>query len=174
MKTPDSTETMFFNRPEGLARMLALDDTASDLWSPGEMQGIWRHQLSAPIGLDLGLETGSGAGSDAAGPKGFAAKTFAQVLAEPHPSLALLKMVKGFAKETSSSSEDAQLKSVGVALYYAAYAAGLVRCQQRLGSAKDAELQRGFDWALSLDWLDESSRKLVGEAAESLGGQRVS
>src|SRR2546430_2498660 len=106
MKQPDSTETIFFNRPEGLARMLALDETAGDLWSPGEMQGIWRHQLSAPIGVDLGLEAGADAGSDAAGLKAFAGKSFGQVLADPQPSLALLKRVKDFAKETSSSSED--------------------------------------------------------------------
>ena len=170
MEKSDSTETVFFNRPAGLARMLALDDAAGDLWSPAEMRVMWQHQLSTPVGVDLGV----GAASDSGEPdnssdlKLFLGKSFGELLTGLHPPLALLKQVKDFAKGTFRSGEDAQLRSVGAALYYAAYAAGIVRCQQRLGGMRDGELKRGFKWALSLDWLDEPSRKLIGQASDSL------
>ena len=170
MEKPDSTETVFFNRPESLARMLALDDAVGELWSPAEMRVMWQHQLSAPVGVDLGI----GAASNTCEPdhssmlKPFLSRSFGELLADQQPPLALLKQVKDFAKGTFRTGEDAQLRGVGAALYYAAYAAGMVRCQQRLGGMRDGELKRGFKWALSLDWLDEPSRKLIGQASDSL------
>src|SRR5262249_19687361 len=98
----------------------------------------------------------------------FLDKTFGQVLNDDNSPVALLKLVKDFAKQALQSDEDVQLQSVGAALYYAAYAAGIVRCRQRLGGLLDDELKKGFEWALSRDWLDESPRKLILQASQSL------
>jgi len=170
MEKPETTETIFVNRPEGMARILALDDTARDLWAAAEMQVIWQHQLSTPVDVDLG----TAALSDARAPGGSSdlqpllSQSFGHVLADPHSSLALLKMIKSFAKQTFNSAEDAQMKGVAAALYYAACAAGMVRYQQRLSGMGDTELKRGFKWALHQDWLGEPPRKLIEQAAELL------
>ena len=67
-------------------------------------------------------------------------------------------------KQTLKNSEESQLKDIASALYYASYAAGLVRRQTRIGSMGDNELRPGFNWALNRAWLDEQTKKLVAEA----------
>ena len=54
MSGSDTEQTMFFSRPEGLARILSLDDETAGVWDPAEMKAMWLHQLSAPLETDLG------------------------------------------------------------------------------------------------------------------------
>ena len=170
METTNSEETSFFNRPQGLARILALGDTTTDLWSPAEMQAMWQHQLSAPVQVDLATLHFSRLAqlSDSPEVQPFLANSFQHLLNHPSPPIELLKMTKDFAKQVLKSREDTQLNDVAAVLYHAAYAAGILRCQKRLGGMDEAELQRGFKWALTRRWLDESTRQLITQASDSL------
>ena len=174
MALNDSNETSFFNRPEGLARVLALGDSTGDLWSPEEMQAMWQHQLSAPLQIDLDNMHSSRLAElkDAPDLQPHLSKSFADLLLDPQPPFELLKMTKDFAKQILKSGEDSQLNEIATVLYHAAYAAGIVAHQKRLGGMDEAELQRGFRWALSRVWLDDSTRKLIGQASDSLASAR--
>jgi hypothetical protein len=167
-------ETSFFNRPDGLARVLALGDSTGDLWSPEEMQAMWQHQLSALLQIDLDSMHAFRLAElkDAPELQRFLAKSFGDLLLDPQPPFELLKITKDFAKETLKSGEDSQLNAIATALYHAAYAAAIVAGQKRLGGMDDAELKRGFEWAVSRVWLDDSTRKLIGQASDSLSSGR--
>jgi hypothetical protein len=170
MNSPNPAEEIFMTGPEGLARILTMDETGTDLWGAEEMQAIWLHQLSAPLDTDLSLvESGRAKEFGKSGEtKPFLAKTFRDLLEHPHPPLRLLNLIEDFAKQAARDSDDAQLRQVATALYYASYAARLTRCDNRTGALNAAELKAGFDWALSRLWLDEPTKKLIHEACESM------
>src|SRR5439155_11096721 len=176
MDSSDSSQTIFMSRPEGLARILALDDTASGLWTSEELSAIWQHQLSAPVQADLGAINSTAAtqlkNSSEADP--FWTKTFAELFDHPHPPVGLLNLVKEFAKKTLKESDDGQLNEVARALYYASYAAGMVRCGKKIGSFKDDELKHGYNWALKKPWLVERTKKLISEARDLLKTEKDS
>ncbi len=166
MASADSSQTIFLSGPEGLARILSLDEPGTVLWEPEEMKAIWHHQLSVPIESDLSPTPSA----RAAEPKSSTERrascvlSYGGLLADPHPPMALLKLTKDFAKQTLQDSDDRQLKEVATALYYASYAAGLTRCGQVPGTLPRAELRRGFKWALEQSWVDEKTRALFQEA----------
>ena len=166
MNNNPDTQTIFMTRPEGLARILRLDDTGNELWSPEEMQAMWRHQLSAPIDLDLDTVVSVKATELRKSPAIAAVrgKTFGEVLGHPAVADEVLLLIKEFAKQTLKDSEESQLKEVAKALYYACYAAGLLRRAEPLGSMSRQELLPGFEWALRQPWLDETTRNLFAQA----------
>ncbi len=170
MDTTETSQTIFFTRPEALARVLALDEQASPIWDPGELQAIWQHQLGASIETDLSGVVSSLAGEfeKSAELKPLRGMTFAQLLSHPQPPVILLKLTKEFAKQTLRDSEEAQLKEIASALYYASYAAGISRCGQRIGSLDESEMKLGFKWAAERPWLDEKNQALFHEALGKL------
>jgi hypothetical protein len=160
---------MFFSRPEGLARILSLDDEAVELWSPEEMKAMWLHQMATSLEIELGTITPEQAsGSQQAS---FEGKTFRDLLAHPEPPLRLLEMIKEFSKRTLKESDDKQWKEIASGLYYASYAAALTRCGKSLGSLKDHHLVAGFGWALDRSWLDEQTRALIAQAVKQVAAK---
>jgi hypothetical protein len=184
MKPPEINQTTFQGRPANLARLFSLDERSDALWTPEEIGAIWQHQLSACIQSELSPETPASplashpkdqhAGKDAVAPRSAPLshspqpKTFGELFAEPNPSLELLKQTKNLAKRMVKDATDKQFKDVAAALYYASYAAGLVRDQKRLGGLGDEDLKRGFKWLLAQTWLDESTHNLIAQAKELL------
>jgi len=168
MTPKDSEQTIFMTKPEGLARIL--DDGATDLWSPEEMQAMWHHQLSAPVDMDLATVVSVRATILRNSPQlaSFQGKTFSDLFTHPKTPIELLELTKEFAKQTLKDSEEAQLKEVASALYYASYAAGVVHHGKIIGSMKENELTPGFNWALKQTWLDGQTKKLIAEAARQL------
>ena len=170
----NSTQTIFKSRPEGLARILAFDEPGTDVWEPGEMRAIWKHQLRAPIYLDLSTVERARAMDLEHSPHlaPFLSQSFGELIAHAQPPVELLKLTKDFAKQALRDSEDGQLKEVATALYCASYAAGMTRCGARVGALADDELQRIFRWALARSWLDESTKNLIAEALKLLPGKK--
>jgi hypothetical protein len=50
----DSAGTLFKSAPKSLAAFLAAGEERARLWRPEELGAIFRHQMSAPILVDLG------------------------------------------------------------------------------------------------------------------------
>ena len=148
--------------------MLSLEEAAADIWNPEEMGAMWLHQLGAEVQTDLaGVE---GAAATKGKMQEFAGKSFRQLLQHEHPPIELLRLTKEFAKQTLRDGEEKHLKQLASALYYATYAAGLVRCGTRIGSTKNPDLESGFQWAIELPWLDEGTRALLREGLNWLEG----
>ncbi len=184
MKPPDVNQTTFQGRPAILARLFSLDEGSDALWTPEEIRAIWQHQLSASLQSELSPGAlasppashpkNQHAGKDAAAPTSAPSshssqpKTFGELFADPNPPLDLLKQTKNLAKRMVKDAADKQFKDVAAALYYASYAAGLVRDQKRLGGLGDEDLKRGFRWLLGQTWLDESTHNLIAQANDLL------
>jgi len=173
MNDSTSTQTIFLSGPAALARILAQDQPDTALWGPEEMRAMWQHQLQARIEEDLGTVRSLSSSSLRNEPEAaaFKDKSFSDLLHNSKPPLALLKLTKDFAKQMIKEAEDSQLKEIAAALYYASYAAGIARCNQRLGGMSEPELRGGFDWALGRVWLDERTKALIAEGSALLQRQ---
>lgn len=170
MDTRESSTTLFFTKPEALAKVLALDDQGTPLWDAKELKAIWQHQLGAGIETDLStvasaLRQEFEISSEL---KPLRRLTFSELLSHPRPPVVLLKLTKEFAKQTLRDAEEAQLKEIASALYYASYAAGISHCGQRIGSLDEREMRHGFQWAINQAWVDEKSKALFTEGLQKL------
>ena len=171
----DSSAAVFKSRAKKLATLLATGEERAKLWRPDELAAIFRHQMSAPMLVDLGtfdprtatrLRTLSEA-------HGLLLKSFADLFHHPAPPFELLELVKDFAKANLDHPESGLPGEIATALYYASIAAALVRLDARISQLPDADLQRGLRWTMEQAWLDERTKKLLAQALEKVsGGQK--
>jgi hypothetical protein len=150
-----------------------VDSTADDqeLWLPEEFGAIFRHQLTAPLRTDLaglapqieemlaGLRT----------PDGRPVATFGDLLRHPAPPVALLELVKEFAKTSRRAGRRQLPPDVASILYYLSIGIALFRCDHRLTRLSDSALREGFGWASAQPWTDEATRDLLCRAEACIG-----
>jgi hypothetical protein len=103
--------------------------------------------------------------------QGLLLSSFADLFNHPAPSLALLQLVKDFAKANRNHPESGLPREIATALYFASIAAALVRLDERISQLPDTELQRGLRWTQEQKWLDEKTRTLLDGALKKLSGE---
>ena len=150
-----------------------LDVSSEDdgrLWRDDELGAILRHQLSAPLYVDLiNCERGLALKvRNLAESLGLTLKSFGDLLAHPNPPLELLKITKDFAKASRLSPHSPMPREIASVLYFASIAAALVRCGRRITSLSDEALSDGLRWVLGRRWLEEPTRNLTAEALRLL------
>jgi hypothetical protein len=166
----DSDGALFKSAPKSLAAFLAAGAERARLWHPEELGAIFRHQMSAPILVDLGGFDPATAGrlrtlSEA---QSLLLKSFLDLFLHPVPPIELLSLTKDFAKGNMEQPQSSLPNEVAAVLYYASIAAALVRLDQRISQLTDADLQRGLSWAKGLPWVDPHIRQLLGAALQKL------
>lgn len=166
---------MFKRHAKELAELMATGWENTRLWRPEELAAIFRHQMSAPMLVDLGSFDAPTATklktlSDA---QGLLLKSFADLFNHPAPPLELLQLVKNFAKANVDHPESGLPGEIASALYYASIAAALVHLDTRISQLPDADLRRGFRWLQEQPWLDENTKGLLAEARKKLGGEEA-
>jgi hypothetical protein len=170
MPESDTAGSVFTRRPKSLAALLESSAERTRLWRPEELGAIFRHQMSAPVLVDLG---GYDAGvamrlkklSDA---QSLLLKSFADLFHHPSPPLELLELTKNFAKANMDNAESTLPGEVAAALYYTSIAAALIRLDTRISRLPDADLRRGLLWTNDQPWLDDPTRELLRQAAEKV------
>jgi len=132
--------------PQKLARFLSSD--FPEPWGEADGPAALRHQLEAPIFPDVAVSPDLNRADMEAFMKIYdGPKSFGQQLLAEHPSLRLLEAIKLFAKH-SGQEVASPLKGTGATvLYFAAIAAALLRCKQRISQLPDEELRKGFQWS---------------------------
>jgi hypothetical protein len=140
-------------------RMLALAHEDSSGWLPAELAQIWRHQLGAPLDVELAESWGEWTANNS---QQAAPRTIGDLLSHPAPPRKLLLLVKGLAADRRE--QDSFPVEIATALYYATAAVALTRLGERITELDDATLRGGFHWATRVSWLDESTRSVL-EAA---------
>jgi len=170
----DSSEAVFKSRAKKLAALLATGEENARLWRPDELAAIFRHQMSAPMlvdlrGFDLRIATRLRTTSEA---QGLLLKSFADLFHHPAPLVELLELVKDFAKANLDHPESGLPGEIAAALYYTSIAAALVQLDTRISQLPDADLQRGLSWTREQPWLDERTRQLAAKALEKLSDSR--
>jgi hypothetical protein len=169
----DSAGSVFQRQPKSLAALLQASGEGVRLWRPEELAAIFRHQMSAPVLVDLGgYDPGTAARlkrlSDA---QSLLLKSFSDLFHHPAPPLELLELTKDFAKANMDHAQSSLPGEVAAALYYTSIAAALVRLGARITRLPDAELRRGLLWTSDQTWLDAETKQLLLQAvAKQAGG----
>ncbi len=166
----DSAAAVFKSRPKSLARLMEVGVGHPRLWRPDELAAIFRHQMSAPVLVDLGgfdpgtavkLKTLSEA-------QGLLLKSFADLFRHPSPPLELLELTKDFAKANLDHPESGLPNEIATALYYTSIATALVRLDKRISQLSDEDLRRGLAWTREQGWISEEVQELLAKAIEKL------
>ncbi len=171
MSRPDQGQGETDNRR--LAALFALEDQAAESWDASDLAALLRHQLEAPVEVDLGALPPDVAPKvrALAGAEGLTLRSFHDLFQHPHPPVALLRMVKDFAKLNRAHSRSALPPEVALVLYYAAIVAAALRCRQAISGLEPAQLRKGIEWTLGQPWLDPTLRPLFQEAQKRLVGR---
>lgn len=176
MSEHDSSSAVFKSHAKELAELMASGWESARLWRPEELAAIFRHQMSAPMLVDLGGFDAATATrlrtlSDA---QGLLLKSFAELFHHPAPPLQLLQLVKNFAKANIDHPDSGLPGEIASALYYSSIASALVHLNVRITQLADADLLHGFRWLDEQPWLDEKTKALLAEAKAKLpGGQEA-
>jgi hypothetical protein len=170
MPESDSAGSVFTRQPKSLAALLEASAERSRLWRTDELGAIFRHQMSAPVLVDLGgFDPGTAQRlkslSDA---QSLLLKSFGDLFHHPAPPLELLELTKTFAKANMDHPDSSLPGEVAAALYYTSIAAALVRLNARITRLKDADLGRGLLWTRDQAWPDDDTKRLLGQAAAKL------
>jgi hypothetical protein len=174
MSDLDSSAAVFKSRAKKLATLMATGEERAKLWRPDELAAIFRHQMSAPMLVDLGtfdprtatrLRTLSEA-------QGLLLKSFSDLFYHTAPPIELLELIKDFAKANLDHPESGLPGEIATALYYTSIAAALVRLDARISQLPDADLQRGLRWTMEQAWLDEKTKELLAKALGKVSGDQ--
>ena len=175
MSESDASAAVFKSRADKLATLMATGEERARLWRPDELAAIFRHQMSAPVVVDLGtfdprtatrLRTLSEA-------QGLLLRSFDDLFHHPAPPPELLGLVKDFAKANLDHPESGLPGEIAAALYYTSIAAALVHLGARLSQLPDTDLQSGLRATLEQAWLDEKTKELLANALGKVsGGQK--
>jgi hypothetical protein len=168
----DSTEEVLKAEPARLSKMFALASGEKESWQPEELHDILASQLVAELEFELDyadrrLATQFRSLSRAEQPM---PRTLGELFRDPRPPTALLTLAKNHAKAAQQQPSSGVPRDVALVLYYLSIAAGLVRRDKRITELNDAELRRGFDWALKRSWLVEEARELLAQGRQKVGG----
>jgi hypothetical protein len=168
----DSAGALFKSAPKSLAALMAEGEERVRLWRPDELGAIFRHQLSAPILVDLGGFDSAGAArvrllTDA---QSLLLKSFSDLLLHPSPPIELLRLAKDFAKANMDHPDGSLPKEVAAVLYYASISAALTHLDERISQLKDADLERGLRWAKDQPWVDKQIQQLLIQGINRLSG----
>ena len=171
----DSSSAVFKSRAKKLASLLASGEERTKLWRVDELAAIFRHQMSAPILVDLGTfdpltATRIRMQSEA---QGLLLKSFADLFHHPSPPIELLELIKDFAKANLDHPGSGLPDEIATTLYYTSIATALVRLDARITQLPDADLQRGLRWAMEQGWLDAAIRELLARALEKISGKEI-
>jgi hypothetical protein len=169
----DSSAALTKGRARELAALIHTGDESSPLWGANELAALFRHQMSAPMLMDLGSfdpRTAEQLKTIAAA-QGLLLSSFADLFNHAAPPLPLLQMVKDFAKANMDHPESGLPREIATALYYSSIAAALLRLDARISQLPDADLQRGLRKVHEQKWLDAQTKALLDGAAKKLSGK---
>ncbi len=167
----DPVSSVHKSRPKALAALLAAREEGSRLWRPDELAAIFRHQMSAPVAVDLsGFDPVTAVQlrnlSDA---QGLLLKSFGELFRHPNPPVELLEVTKDFAKLNRDHADSVLPNEIATALYYSSIAVALVRLNVRISKLADSDLRRGLLWVKGQPWVDSETQSLMDQAIEKLG-----
>jgi hypothetical protein len=170
----DPAEDRLRASPQHLVRLLEVGGSTTQDWRPEEFREILRHQLSAPVWLDVPW-TNPGAPEPSA-PTGEAEiagreiGSFDELFHHPAPPLGLLRLTKDFAKSNWNHPQSTLPGEIAALLYYESIVAAWIHGGEHISQLSDDELRKGVEWVLSQNWVDDSTRELFVEALACLGG----
>jgi hypothetical protein len=166
----DSASAVSKSPVKKLAALMAAGRERDRLWRTDELAAILRHQMSAPVLVDLGgFDPRTAARlKHLSQAQSLVLRSFADLFRHPSPPVEVLELVKDFAKANMDHPESCLPREIAAVLYYLSIAAALVRLGTRITHLSDADVKQGLLWAKRLAWLDADTRKLLGQALKKM------
>lgn len=166
----DPVSSVHKSRPKALAALLAAREERARLWNPDELAAVYRHQMTAPVAVDLsGFDAARAAQlKNLSEAQGLLLKSFGDLFRHPNPPLELLQVTKEFAKLNLDHPESILPNEIATVLYYASIAAAFVRLDAKISQLKDADVRRGLSWVKAQAWVDAETRALMDQAVGKL------
>jgi len=139
-------------------------------WTKEDLHAILRHQLQAPLQVDLGAMLPGAAGriEQIASARGLLLKSFNDLLYHPHPPAELLVMTKEFAKRNLIGPESTLPGDVARVMYFSSIGVAIWKTGQNISQLPQEKIQAGIKWCLGCSWLEEEVRDLLQEALDHL------
>lgn len=156
--------------PKRLVQIIKLREQSDRLWNPDELSDILKHQLSAPVDVNLS-RLGRGVARramTACAAEGLLLKSFRDLFFHPHPPIEMLIVTKEFAKASSHHPDSPIPHEISTVLYLAAIVAALLRCGKYITDLDEAALTESLQWVLSQTWLDSDMRQLFQEGTQAI------
>ncbi len=154
----------------GVSRMVELIDLQPEpreLWNHSEYRAVLDHLLSAKVLPDFARILSEL--KDAQPTFELNADlTFGQALYNSESPIALLNLIKDFAKFHWHSQNSGLPKEVAMVMYYAAIAAGLPRGRDAITTLPQESIKNGFGWVLAPDWVNDEIRSIIKEGLHSI------
>ena len=144
--------------PDALASMLEVDCADGQTWREQELAAVLRHQMGAPLRVDLGTRDDE------------TAATFHDLLHHPAPPIELLVLANDFAKACRTGPRSALPKEVAAVIYFAAIAVARHKCGTLITQLSPEELRAGVEWVLAQPWVDRATRALFEQGTGQVGG----
>ena len=163
------TEENIQTKASALNQILEQASTGGSTWSEKDLRDMLEHQLAVPLATDLVPVV-----DDAEATLTMEAtiadmpESFGDLLAHPEPSIAILRLLKDFAKDLLNREQQEMPKDFLRVLYYAAIVTGLVKRQKRISSLNDSSLRKGCDWCLKQPWITAELRSLFMDGSNVL------
>lgn len=149
-----------------LASMFEISAVPARLWRGEDLAAVLRHQLAAPLAVDLATLRGVTAEqvSQLAASAEPPLHTFHDLLHHRAPPLELLEMTKRFAKRARRNPAGAVPEEVAGVLYFGSILAARARCGARISGLGEGQLREGIRWVLAQRWIDPATRAPFAEA----------
>src|ERR1700691_5262899 len=166
----DSAGALFKSAPKSLAAFLAAGEERARLWRPEELGAIFRHQMSAPILVDLGgIDPATAARlKSLSHAQSLLLTSFLDLFLHPVPPIELLTLTKDFAKGNMDQPESSLPNEVAAVLYYLSIATAFLRLDRRISQLSDAELKRGLLWVTGQPWVESQIQDLFDATLQKL------
>ncbi len=156
--------------PGRLAELMGISQKVPTAWNADELGAVLRHQLTAPVQFDLAqLDRGDAFKLVTVADAGhLLLRSFNDLLHHPHPPLALLEMVKEFAKANLNHPDSPLPPEIANVFYYASIMSALITSRRKITKLDNAQLREGVEATLAQPWLDEPTRSLLRRGLDVL------
>jgi hypothetical protein len=169
MEESYSTRLVFKSTPGQVSKLMRLDETRSEAWHSDDVAAMVRHQLAAPLELDLDVsrdtEQKRDAGSSDGGPAQPELRTFGDLFRAACPPLDLLQRSQRFFKQQlAERAKNSPDRKVSYLFYLLSIVVARMRAGARISTLSNAELIHSLQSLAQKNWVDPQIRNLLLEA----------
>lgn len=154
-----------------LAGLLNWNEDEHSPWSNEQLAALFEHQLKTPLCEQFAEVSPrlTAALSPVTSGEDQPIATLEDLLKHPSPPIEVLRAVKDWATHSMRSKNDKTPPQIAPIVYLTAVAVALVRCDERISTSGDTDLEATFRQALEATWTGDQIRRIFKLALAALG-----
>ncbi len=153
-------------------RLASLFQAERELFSAAELGAMLAHQWASPLSFHWGRldERLAREAARMTEEERASVRTFGDLLGHPRPPLALLVLVKEFAKQLLKRRETVVPRPLASVLYFTAIAAAQAPKSEKVTDLDEEGVRQGISWALNQAWVGEPCRGILEKGLRAMDG----